>query len=850
MRSAMSVRVALAAMVLLGAVSTRPSAQTQSAAGQPTFRSGVDLITIDVVVVDGDGRQVRDLDARDFTVEVDGKARSVFSAQYVEYSAPAGAGGGSLASLSRAGGSSSREAPLGHQVVLAIDVAATSVDRRAEILAAANSLLDRLGVAVRVAVVATPVRVAEISFTTSRALSRKQLDGVGGWARRLGRDLPFSIVDVMAAERGRADLEEIITEACNRGDDFVKAECRARLEGDARALLVEANARAAASTMGLEGLLRTLARVDGPKTMLLFSSELPTDDVRVEAARVARLAAAARTRIHVLHSQNASTDAGDTFVRRRAIQEKQRDVEGLEIVADWTGGDFFGLSGASHAVAGRIVSELAGGYFLLVETEPGDRDTRPHQIRVRVPARQVTVRARREFVADNLRTVSAPAVAPEPATRAAPAAASPPSRDADAAPASPSPEPAAPRESERPAATARGSVFVSIDPLHQDRKSSETIGILNTLRASLAARGYSSAPSAAAATVRVEVSGQRLMGAGRTALPSQNRGGSSAVVLIRVTVSDGERIAELRGRNQGDLDITKSAADETARLIERWAAAGGPAPGAPASAATAPPPPAVPSQELLPRMRAYVGEYEKALAGIVAEEHYVQTYSQRIANYPVPPRISRRELRSEMGFAWFPTPGTWFGFRDVVEVDGKPVKDRQQRLEQLFVDRKFPSAEQLERVAAASARFNVGPARRNFNVPTLALLVASPANQGRFAFELRGHDVLDGVRVALIAFSETGSPTLITRDGHDWRSRGLLWVEPDAGRIWRTDIQLSDRDIEMRQTTWFTRDERLDLMVPSRMRELYDYLERSDEYVEAVADYRNVRRFRVETSGH
>jgi VWFA-related protein len=789
MQSAMSVRVALAAMALLGAVSTRPAAQTQSAEGQPIFRSGVDLITIDVVVVDGDGRQVRDLDAQDFTVEVDGKARSVFSAQFVEYSAATGADGGGRVSPRPPGDSSSREAPPGHQVVLAIDVAATSVDRRTEILATAKSVLDRLGAADRVAVVATPMSVAEISFTTNRALARKQLEGVGGWARRLGRDLPFSIVDVMAAERGRADLEQIIAEACNRGDDFVKAECRARFESDARALLVESNARSAASTMGLEGLLRTLARVDGPKTMLLFSSELPTDDVRVEAARVARLAAAARTRIHVLHSQNASTDAGDTFVRRRAIQEKQRDVEGLEIVADWTGGDLFGLSGSSNAVAARIVSELAGGYLLLVETEPGDRDTRPHEIRVRVPARRLTVRARREFVADNLRTYSAPTVAPgpvreEPATGAATPASSTPPRHADAAPASPatpSPAPAAPRESELPAATARGSVFVSIDPLHPDRRSGETIGILNTLRASLAARGYSSAPSAAAAAVRVEVSGQRLLGGGRTALPSQNRGGSSAVVLIRVTVSDGERIAELRGRNQGDLDITKSAADETARLIERWAAAGGPAPGASASAAAAPPSPAVPPHELLPRMRAYVGEYEKVLAGIVAEEHYVQTYSQRIANYPVPPRISRRELRSEMGFAWFPTPGTWFGFRDVVEVDGKPVKDRQQRLEQLFVDRKFPSAEQLERVAASSARFNVGPARRNFNVPTLALLVASPANQGRFAFELRGYDVIDGVRVALIAFSETGSPTLITRDGHDWRSRGLLWVEPIRG---------------------------------------------------------------------
>ena len=178
------------------------------------------------------------------------------------------------------------------------------------------------------------------------------------------------------------------------------------------------------------------------------------------------------------------------------------------------------------------------------------------------------------------------------------------------------------------------------------------------------------------------------------------------------------------------------------------------------------------------------------------------------------------------------------------------MRDRQQRLEELFVDRRFPSAEQLARVAASSARYNIGPARRNFNVPTMGLLVASPANQGRFAFELRGYDTIEGVRVALIAFSETATPTLITRDGHDWPSRGLLWVEPEAGRVWRTDLQLSDRDLEMRQTTWFTRDDRLDLMVPARMRELYDYVERSDEYVEATAEYSNVRRFRVETSGY
>jgi len=49
--------------------------------------------------------------------------------------------------------------------------------------------------------------------------------------------------------------------------------------------------------------------------------------------------------------------------------------------------------------------------------------------------------------------------------------------------------------------------------------------------------------------------------------------------------------------------------------------------------------------------------------------------------------------------------------------------------------------------------------------------------------------------------------------------------------------------------TWFARDARLDLLVPIRMREIYDYLERSDEYVEALADYSNVRRFTVEAVG-
>lgn len=121
-------------------------------------------------------------------------------------------------------------------------------------------------------------------------------------------------------------------------------------------------------------------------------------------------------------------------------------------------------------------------------------------------------------------------------------------------------------------------------------------------------------------------------------------------------------------------------------------------------------------------------------------------------------------------------------------------------------------------------------------------------NVGRCSFELRGFDAIDGVRVARVAFTEISSPTFITRDGRDWPGSGLLWIEPETGRIHRTAFRLGGQDLDVRLTTWFRYDERLDLMVPERMREVYDDPLRDDDYIEATAVYSNLRSFRVETS--
>ena len=62
----------------------RSSAQTQprsaataaAARSSRCFAGGVDLLTVDATVVDREGRQITDLTAADFTVEVDGDAAS------------------------------------------------------------------------------------------------------------------------------------------------------------------------------------------------------------------------------------------------------------------------------------------------------------------------------------------------------------------------------------------------------------------------------------------------------------------------------------------------------------------------------------------------------------------------------------------------------------------------------------------------------------------------------------------------------------------------------------------------------------------------------------------------------
>jgi len=70
----------------------------------------------------------------------------------------------------------------------------------------------------------------------------------------------------------------------------------------------------------------------------------------------------------------------------------------------------------------------------------------------------------------------------------------------------------------------------------------------------------------------------------------------------------------------------------------------------------------------------------------------------------------------------------------VFDVDGKPVRDRSERLAKLFLTPTSSSAEQAQMIVGESTRYNIGNLQRTVNVPVLPLVFLDPKQRPRFKF--------------------------------------------------------------------------------------------------------------------
>jgi hypothetical protein len=257
-------------------------------------------------------------------------------------------------------------------------------------------------------------------------------------------------------------------------------------------------------------------------------------------------------------------------------------------------------------------------------------------------------------------------------------------------------------------------------------------------------------------------------------------------------------------------------------------------------------------ESTLARARAYVAAFQQQVSGVVSEEAYEQQvrnmrgFSQTTGTSPV----IRRALKSDLLLVKPQGSDRWLQFRDVFEVDGKPVRNRGERLIDLFVNPSSSTQSHAQRIVEESARYNVGPIARNINVPTLALTVLLPDNQTRFEFHRSTkaapglmHAPLNGAWV--VDFRETRANTLIHgADNSDMPSKGRVWIDPETGRVLMTELSIDSASLRATIDVLYGEGPIADLLMPIEMRELYEQFGVASR-IEGTATYGRFRQFQV-----
>jgi len=269
---------------------------------------------------------------------------------------------------------------------------------------------------------------------------------------------------------------------------------------------------------------------------------------------------------------------------------------------------------------------------------------------------------------------------------------------------------------------------------------------------------------------------------------------------------------------------------------------------------------------VLDRAAWYLDFFIDQFVNVVAEENYIQDANVMLPSFspligrggvaaapPSPADIARarhRDLRSDFLLVKSPESEYLIPFRDVIEVDGVTVGDRQERLAKLFLRNEGAAGgskaalAQAEAIRDEGARYNLGAMRSTLGNPVLALGVLQASYQRRFKFSLGKEDRAVGPGVWAVDYQEVSSPAMITGEaGRDLFSHGRVWIDVATGRVFKTELHVEQPTVRAVVTTTFRFDDRFAIAVPQEMREHYTL--GTGNAVHTVASYGRFRRFDV-----
>ncbi len=256
--------------------------------------------------------------------------------------------------------------------------------------------------------------------------------------------------------------------------------------------------------------------------------------------------------------------------------------------------------------------------------------------------------------------------------------------------------------------------------------------------------------------------------------------------------------------------------------------------------------------EVLRRAAAAVARYSERSALILADESCQQrAYRITKTGTTLDVGVEKRRWRAETALIQLPGATNaavpWIEARDVFEVDGKPLPDRKDRIQRLFLTDPDWKTSKAREITQESAKYNLGLTRRNINLPSVPLLFLCMTNQRRVAFRKAGEETVDDVATWRVEFEEIRVPALIRSadTGEDMPSGGTFWVDPTTGDVLRAELRCP-ASTENRLKVTYREHPAFGVRLPVEMTEK-SVTTQARDWTEGSCTYSNFRRF--ETSG-
>ena len=240
--------------------------------------------------------------------------------------------------------------------------------------------------------------------------------------------------------------------------------------------------------------------------------------------------------------------------------------------------------------------------------------------------------------------------------------------------------------------------------------------------------------------------------------------------------------------------------------------------------------------DVVARIGRYVEDYGERLVNVVAEEAYRQSIP-----LGVPAPNNQRKLRSD--YVMTRASGSWVGYRDTFEVDGRSVRDHDARLQLLIGS---GALTQAARIADQNSRYNLAndALPRNVNVPTFAFDLLSDRYRNRFSPQRSGIEAVEGRMAWVVEFRERDRPTIVrSPNGRDQPTRLRVVADPETGEIFQTTVTWDQAGGSI--LVRYGHVPAVDVRVPMTMSDRFTMA----SSIEVIGDatYTNYRRF--ETSG-